>query len=101
MEEMGVYLKNRHKYYSLKIYESDGPFWRKTLSYLNGELVRNPKKPPEPKHNVSPVNISDSLEKLIQSVPHREQNLGELLYDFIRGEDVTKAKLSVIKNDLK
>lgn len=47
----------------------------------------------------SPINVSSMLEKLIQAAPNRKEPPGELLYDFIHGEDISKAKLSVIKND--
>lgn len=97
MLEMGEFLNNKNDFYKLKIYQlNDNNMYANPLSYNNGELIVDRKQKvtdTPPKQYVPMGEIFDTLQK---APPSRKKNLGELLYDLLTGEDITKPKLQVV-----
>ncbi|MED1107716.1 hypothetical protein [Bacillus paramycoides] len=99
MDQMGEYLVNKQDYYELKIYQlNSNSMYEKALFYKNGELIR--KKDSEKVIKNSPVSIGKMFELLQKTPPSRQEDKIGLLYDLIKGEDITKPKLDVIDNKM-
>ncbi|MDR4188103.1 hypothetical protein FO521_13605 [Bacillus pseudomycoides] len=97
MEQMGEYLNNKKEYHELKIYQlNSNSMYEKSLSYKNGELVKKKDHKKEPQ--ITPPSIEKMFELLQQVPPSRQEDPISLLYDLIKGEDITKPKLNVIDN---
>lgn len=97
MLQIGEYLNNKKEYYELKIYElNSNSMYEKALSYKNGELIR--KKVSESIPKIPPFSIGKLFELVQQVPPSRQEDKIGLLYDYIKGEDLTKPKLDVIDN---
>lgn len=97
MLQMGEYLENKTEYYELKIYQlNSNSMYEKKLAYKNGELVRGVKKANAVKY---PSFSIGKLFEIIQKVPpSRKENSIQMMYDLIKGEDITKPNLNVIDN---
>ncbi|PHE64230.1 hypothetical protein COF68_05135 [Bacillus toyonensis] len=95
MLELGEYLNNKKDFTELKIYElNDNMMYQRVLQYKNGELVRNKENVKMPVKNSMPIGTL--LQTVFQANQTRKENPGQLLYDLLTGEDITKPKLTVV-----
>ncbi|MEC1657239.1 hypothetical protein P9D81_20535 [Bacillus haynesii] len=100
MEEMLKYLAEKEKYYLLKVYESfDKLTYIKTVEYRNGELIRSES---DPKQIIQQRPLPD-MEEIVKAFgnahPSRDNFCEDKLFAFLKGEDITKPKLTVIPNN--
>ncbi|MCU5076968.1 hypothetical protein OB985_05175 [Bacillus cereus] len=99
MLEMGEYLNNKNDFYKLKIYQlNDNNMYANPLSYKNGELIVNHERKVVDSPPVKPFSMNELFDTLQKVPPSRKERLGELLYDLLTGEDITKPKLQVVDN---
>ncbi|MFS0815391.1 hypothetical protein ABC382_00285 [Lysinibacillus sp. 1P01SD] len=93
--------KHHDTAYRFKTYGANaGGFWELELVLEHGKTLKKQANPPQVSYGLGKdFSFADFFEKLANASPSRKENLGSLLMDVINNEDISKPKLTVVKND--
>lgn len=93
-------IAKRKEYYEIKFIETYEDGYKFVTHYIEGEFQEPEglEKIPVPKMpNIDVNDLFNDFKKFAEAAPNRRENPIELLFDSMRGEDLTKAKVKVLK----
>jgi len=92
--------------FSLKIYvKEENRFWEIESIYENGKMVsfkdirRELKTEKVKPYGYPETTFEEVFTQISTAAPSRKENIGSLLFDYIKGEEISKPKLTVLKSN--
>lgn len=96
-EEMLKYFEKKDVFSSIKVYESrNGDAWEQTVDVKEGKTARKQELKKSSCVYRRHFSVEEMLNKALNANSERKENLAELLWDLINGEDVSKPNISLV-----